>query len=117
MQEKQKTVSKVNKITLPVIPLRGLVVFPFMILHFDVGRKKSVMALERAMEDNQKVFLTAQKDIEVEDPKGSDLYKFGVIASVKQLLKMPNGNIHVLVEGERRGKLIEVFDDIGLHNR
>lgn len=113
MQEKQKTVSKVNKITLPVIPLRGLVVFPFMILHFDVGRKKSVMALERAMEDNQKVFLTAQKDIEVEDPKGSDLYKFGVIASVKQLLKMPNGNIHVLVEGERRGKLIEVFDDIG----
>lgn len=113
MQEKQKTVSKVNKITLPVIPLRGLVVFPFMILHFDVGRKKSVMALERAMSDNQKVFLTAQKDIEVEDPKGSDLYKFGVIASVKQLLKMPNGNIHVLVEGERRGKLIEVFDDIG----
>ena len=113
MQEKQKTVSKVNKITLPVIPLRGLVVFPFMILHFDVGRKKSVMALERAMADNQKVFLTAQKDIEVEEPKGSDLYKFGVIASVKQLLKMPNGNIHVLVEGERRGKLIEVFDDIG----
>lgn len=103
--------AKSKKITLPVIPLRGLVVFPYMILHFDVARKKSIAALEHAMADNSQVFLVAQKNIETEEPKISELYTFGVVATVKQLLKLPNGNIHVLVEGSKRGKLLGGFSD------
>ncbi len=111
MAEKQITTVKTKKMTLPVIPLRGLVVFPYMILHFDVGRKKSIAALEQAMVDNAQVFLVAQKNIETEEPKISELYTFGVVATVKQLLKLPNGNIHVLVEGAKRGKLLGGFSD------
>ena len=91
MQEKKITASKSKKVTLPVIPLRGLVVFPYMILHFDVGRKKSIAALEQAMVENQQVFLVTQKNIEVEEPSFEQLYQVGVIATVKQLLKLKSG--------------------------
>ena len=74
---------------MPVIPLRGLVVFPEMVLHFDVGRKKSVAALKSAMNANQQVFLVAQRDAAVDDPNIDDLYSFGVICKVKQLIKIP----------------------------
>ena len=106
MAEK-RIISKTKKITLPLIPLRGLVVFPYMILHFDIARRKSIASLEKAMLENKQVFLVAQKNIETEQPTFEELHSFGVVANVKQLLKLPNGNIHVLVEGVNRGKLIQ----------
>ncbi|MDD6727729.1 MAG: endopeptidase La [Eubacteriales bacterium] len=94
---------------LPVIPLRGLVVFPDMVLHFDVGRKKSVMALKNAMEKDQKVFLVCQKDASVDDPKLDDLFEIGVVCQVKQMLRIPNSdNLRVVVEGVDRGRLVRI---------
>jgi ATP-dependent Lon protease len=93
---------------LPVLPLRGMMIFPHMVLHFDVGRTKSVAALEKAMLDDQKIFLVAQKDTEAEDPNREDLYAVGTIAVVKQVLNLPGDSIRVLVEGERRATLESV---------
>ncbi len=92
---------------LPVIPLRGLVVFPEMVLHFDVGRKKSIAALKSAMNGSQKVFLVAQRDAAVDEPNIDDLFSVGTICEVKQFLKIPNSdNVRVVVEGIQRGELI-----------
>lgn len=94
-------------INIPVIPLRGIVVFPEMVLHFDVGRKKSVASLKAAMNDNQKVFLVAQRDAAVDDPNIDDLYETGVICNIKQMVKIPNSeNLRVVVEGAERANLI-----------
>lgn len=91
---------------IPIIPLRGLVVFPDMVLHFDVGRKKSVKALKAAMEKNQKVFLVCQIDASIDDPLPNELYKIGVVCKIKQMLRIPNSdNLRVVVEGEDRGWL------------
>lgn len=95
---------------LPLIPLKGLTIFPHMILHFDVGRKKSVLALEQAMVGNQQIFLLAQSNPANEEPKPEDLYKVGTISKVKQLLKLPGGGIRVLVEGKIRAKVIDFMD-------
>lgn len=98
-----------KKYTLPLIPVRGLVIFPEMVLHFDVARKASVAALSAAMESEERlVFLTAQKDISVEMPRENDVYHIGCIAKVKQLLKLPGGNIRVLVEGIKRAELLGI---------
>ena len=98
-----------KKYTLPLIPVRGLVIFPEMVLHFDVARKASVAALSAAMESEERlVFLTAQKDISVEMPGENDIYHIGCIAKVKQLLKLPGGNIRVLVEGIKRAELLGI---------
>lgn len=98
-----------KKYTLPLIPVRGLVIFPEMVLHFDVARKASVAALSAAMESEERlVFLTAQKDISVEMPRENDIYHIGCIAKVKQLLKLPGGNIRVLVEGIKRAELLRI---------
>ncbi len=86
-------------IRLPLLALRGLVQFPGMMLTFDVGRKKSIKAVTAAMESNQKIFLVAQKDISVDDPKSDDLYRIGCVCRVRQVLKMPDGGVKVLVEG------------------
>ncbi len=92
---------------LPIIPLRGLVVFPDMILHFDVGRKKSVQALRNAMDTNQRVFLVCQKDASVDDPEIDDMYDIGVVCHIKQMIRIPNSeNLRVVVEGIQRGTLI-----------
>lgn len=90
--------------TLPLIPVRGLVVFPEMVLHFDVARAVSVEALTAAMESDRLVFLAAQKDISVEAPKENDIYEMGCVARIKQLLRMPGGNLRVLVEGIKRAR-------------
>ncbi|NLZ81900.1 MAG: endopeptidase La, partial [Clostridiales bacterium] len=90
-------------IIMPVIALRGITILPNMIVHFDVSRTKSVNALEKAMITDQKVFLVTQKDGEGDDPSFDDLYKVGTIAIVKQLIKLPNNIIRVLIEGKRRG--------------
>ncbi len=84
---------------LPLIPLRGLTIFPGMVLHFDAGRKKSIAAVEYAMSKDQLVFLSYQKDIMTENPKKEDVSKIGVVAEVKQILRLPDGNLKVLVEG------------------
>ncbi|AIY05136.1 ATP-dependent Lon protease [Planococcus sp. PAMC 21323] len=89
----------------PLLPLRGLLVFPTMVLHIDVGRDRSVAALEKAMLEDNIVFLATQKDMSVEEPKRADLHKIGTLAYVKQMLKLPNGTIRVLVEGIERGQL------------
>ncbi|MGB6405985.1 MAG: LON peptidase substrate-binding domain-containing protein, partial [Planococcus donghaensis] len=89
----------------PLLPLRGLLVFPTMVLHIDVGRDRSVAALEKALLEDNIVFLATQKDMSIEDPKRADLHKIGTLAYVKQMLKLPNGTIRVLVEGLERGQL------------
>ena len=91
--------------SLPVLALRGLTVFPRMTVHFDVGRAKSVKALEQAMAKDQRIFLVTQMDVLVDDPKEEDLFSIGTICHVKQVLKMPNDAIRILVEGECRGSL------------
>ncbi len=96
-----------NIIDLPLIPLRGLVVFPDMQLHFDVGRKKSISALKNAMSSNQKVFLVCQKDAGVDEPGINDLYEIGVVCNILQMIRIPNSeNLRVVVEGVERGALM-----------
>ncbi len=94
---------------MPTVALRGLVVFPDMFIHFDVGREKSINALKKAMDTDQEIFLVTQKDISVDDPDYSELYEIGVIATVKQVLKLPgkSGNVRVAVEGICRARLVE----------
>ena len=99
-------------LNLPVVALRGLVVLPEMVKHFDVSRKKSLQAIEHAMLEQQKIFLTTQKDIEVEDPGYDDVYVTGCIAEIKQVLKLPNKLTRVLVVGVKRAR-IDVMDDQG----
>ncbi|MDY3278984.1 MAG: endopeptidase La, partial [Eubacteriales bacterium] len=96
---------------LPLIPLRGLMVFPHMVLHFDVGRVKSTAALEKAMVEDQKVFLVAQRDGNVEDPGLEDLCRVGTVALVKQVLNLPGDAIRVLVEGESRAMIQSVIQE------
>lgn len=98
-----------NIVELPVIPLRGLVVFPDMVLHFDVGRKKSVEALRNSMQANQKVFLVCQKDASVDDPSIDELYDIGVVCHIKQMIRIPNSeNLRVVVEGIERAVLMSI---------
>ena len=97
---------------MPLIPLRGLTVFPEMGLHFDIGREKSIVALERAMMMNQTVFLVSQKDAETDLPTVEDFYHIGTVAKIKQMLKMPGDNIRVLVEGVCRGEMDELIKEV-----
>lgn len=97
---------------MPMIPLRGLSIFPYMVLHFDIGREKSISALEKAMMMNQLVFLAAQKDAETDLPTHEDFYKVGTIAKIKQMLKLPGDAIRVLVEGISRGEIQEVIFEV-----
>lgn len=96
---------------LPMIPLRGLSILPKMVLHFDVGREKSIKALESAMMANQHIFLTSQKDEDVEEPTADDYYKIGVIARIKQMLKLQGDTIRVLVEGVKRAGIEKVVSE------
>ncbi len=96
--------------TLPLLPLRGIVVFPGMLLHFDIGRKKSAMALHECMEVDQTIFLIAQRNLADEDPGIEDLYATGVVAKVRQILKTSNETVRVLVEGLYRAKISEVVN-------
>ena len=98
-------------VSLPMLPLRGLMVFPHMVLHFDAGRKKSIAALDQAMEENQRIFLVAQRDMDVDDPAVDDIYHVGTIACVKQVLRLPGGNVRLLVEGKSRAVLRAVTQE------
>ena len=96
---------------MPMIALRGTVVFPKTVVHFDVSREKSVQAVENAMKGEQLVFLSAQMDDSIEDPKREDIYSLGVVAKIKQIIKLPGNVIRVLVEGENRARLVELLEE------
>ena len=102
---------------LPLVPLRDMVVFPHMMAPFIVGRESSVRALEQALQSNHKrIFLAAQKDPRIDDPLRDDICETGVVATVIQNLKLPNGNVRVMVEGVQRGKIVDVVDTDGALN-
>lgn len=92
--------------TLPLLPLQGMMVFPYMIIHLDVGRERSMAALEQAMVEDRKIMLSAQIDADTDLPVREDLYEVGTVAEVRQLIKLPGGTIRVLVEGEKRARII-----------
>ena len=106
-----------NAMHLPVVALRGLVVFPNNVVHFEVGRPKSIAAvewamaiaaIEAAMHANSNIFLIAQKDMETEEPTAQDLYAYGVISEIKQVLRVSEDLVKVLVEGKSRAKLLDL---------
>ena len=101
--------------TLPLLPLRDVVIFPGMMMPFVVGRARSVAALERAMESGKRLFLAAQRDAEIDDPEATEVYGVGTIAMIVQSLKQPNGNIRVLVEGVQRAQAIEFTEEDTFH--
>lgn len=103
--------TETSNIQIPLLPLRGILVFPTMVLHLDVGRERSVHALERAMVEDNTIFLVAQKDSSIDDPNETDLHRIGTVAKVKQMLKLPNGTFRVLVEGLNRGQIVQFMDD------
>ena len=102
--------SEIKKV-LPVIALRGMTVLPKMVVHFDVSRKKSIQALEKAMGGDKEVFLVTQKDPEESDPSAKDLFNFGTVATIKQLVKMPNNVVRVLVEGNERAVIEDLIEE------
>lgn len=99
-----------KKNILPMIPLRGIVVFPGMVTHFDCGRSKSIGSIEQAELNNSNIFLTAQKNELIVEPKEKDLYKYGTVAAVKQILRIPGGTIRILIEGLKRGKIEKIIE-------
>ncbi|MEG0979245.1 MAG: endopeptidase La [Oscillospiraceae bacterium] len=97
---------------LPIVALRGLVVFPNMVLHFDVAREKSIAAVRAAMEDNQQLFLITQIDVKTDDPSLSDLFKIGVVVRIRQIVRLPNSKtLRVVVEGIRRAEIEKLDED------
>ena len=90
---------------MPAVALRGMVILPGMIAHFDISREKSVKAVEESMMEEQKIFLVTQKDVEQDEPAVTDLYKIGVIAEVKQVIKLQNNIVRILAEGKERAEL------------
>ena len=103
--------TKLEEITIPALAMRGLVVFPNVVMHFDVSREKSEAALRSAMENDKMIFLTAQADDAVEDPAFKDLYRVGVVAEIRQMLKGADDITRVLVEGKYRAKLMKIVSN------
>ena len=99
-------------LVLPMIPLRGLTIFPNMVLHFDIGREKSINAMEKAMINDQYIFLVTQKDENTDLPTREDFYEIGTIARIKQMLKLPGDSIRVLVEGITRGRIDRMLIEV-----
>lgn len=97
--------------TLPLLPLRGILVYPYMVIHLDVGRTKSVQAIEEAMIQDRIIFLATQKEAQTDEPGQDDIFQIGTVAEVKQLLKLPGGTIRVLVEGIARAKVSRFISD------
>ena len=94
--------------TMPALALRGITVFPNLLLHFDVGRDPSIRALEESMAGAREVFLVTQRDPAVEKPGQADLYEIGTVASVRQILRLPENGVRVMVEGLSRGRLLSL---------
>ena len=98
-------------VTLPLLPLRDIVVFPSMVIPLFVGRDKSITALNEAMKQDKKIVLVTQKNSEVDDPKKNDVFLYGCESNILQLLKLPDGTVKVLVEGGKRVKIIDFKDN------
>ena len=98
---------------LPMMPIRDVVIFPYMMTPFVVCRESSVHALEEALAGDKKIFLATQHDASIDEPKASDIYQVGTIVNIVQSLKLPDGNIKVLVEGVERGKILQITDTEG----
>ncbi|RAJ96875.1 endopeptidase La [Aliidiomarina maris] len=96
-----------ERFSIPVLPLRDVVVYPHMVIPLFVGREKSIRCLDEAMDNDKQVFLVAQKDAGVDEPSSDDIYQVGAVATILQMLKLPDGTVKVLVEGKQRGKLVE----------
>ncbi len=96
---------------LPLLPLRGILVFPYMVIHLDVGRERSRAAIEEAMLCDRIILLAAQKETEIDSPTAEDVYEMGTVAEIKQLLKLPGGTMRVLVEGISRGRVLEFLEE------
>ena len=96
--------------TLPFVPLRGLLVLPYVMVHLDIGRESSINAIQYAMNEDKYICLAAQKNADEEFPSADDIYKVGTIVEVKQIMKLPEGNMRVLVEGVRRATILD-YDD------
>ena len=94
--------------SLPMVPLRGMTVMPGMVVHFDVSRARSIAAVQEAMVEEQKIFLTAQKSLDTEEPGAEDVYEIGTVGTVRQIIKLPKQIVRVLVSGETRGRLREI---------
>src|SRR5678810_231529 len=101
--------------TLPIVPLRDVVVFPHMMMPFVIGRPSSTRALEHALLKDKRIFLAAQHDASVDDPRPEDIYTMGCVANIVQSLKLPDGNIKVLVEGVDRARAVEWKEDKGFY--
>ncbi|EJL6850079.1 endopeptidase La [Vibrio cholerae] len=100
-----------ERIEIPVLPLRDVVVYPHMVIPLFVGREKSIQCLEAAMDNNKQVLLVAQKKAETDEPKVSDLFEVGTVATILQLLKLPDGTVKVLVEGQQRAKITQFYEE------
>lgn len=111
LPETEDSPKTLEPVKMPMLVLRGLVLFPEMVLHFDVGREKSILALNQVMSSNRQIFLVAQKDIRDDEPKADSIYKIGVVAQVKQIIKSQSGTWRVLVEGLYRAKMQEIVSE------
>ncbi|EKF9173728.1 endopeptidase La [Vibrio cholerae] len=100
-----------ERIDIPVLPLRDVVVYPHMVIPLFVGREKSIQCLEAAMDNNKQVLLVAQKKAETDEPKVADLFEVGTVATILQLLKLPDGTVKVLVEGQQRAKITQFYEE------
>ena len=110
-EEEKKETKQDGKMLYPILPLRDIVLFPHMVVPLFVGREKSVRALDSVMNENKQILLVAQKDANVDDPTADDLYKVGTLATVLQLLRLPDGTVKVLVEGNKRAKIDFVMSE------
>jgi len=104
-----------NSIEMPVLPLRDIVVFPFMVIPLFVGRQKSIHALEKAMAEQKSIFLVTQRNPNNNEPNQEDIYSTGTIASILQILKLTDGTMKVLVEGLQRGRIQKFIDNSAFH--
>ena len=95
-----------EKRTLPLLPLRGLVVYPHMMVNLDVGRDRSVAAIERAIAGDSCILVVSQKEPETDDPTAADLYNVGTVAEIRQFLRMPEGVLRILVDGQKRAEIL-----------
>ncbi|EKF9747829.1 endopeptidase La [Vibrio cholerae] len=100
-----------ERIEIPVLPLRDVVVYPHMVIPLFVGREKSIQCLDAAMDNNKQVLLVAQKKAETDEPKVADLFEVGTVATILQLLKLPDGTVKVLVEGQQRAKITQFYEE------
>ena len=102
------------KDTKPLLPLRDIVIFPTMVVPLFVGREKSINALQEVMKTDKSVILVAQKNSEIDDPEEKDLYSYGCLSKILQLLKLPDGTVKVLIEGQKKVKINSIDKQLSL---